>query len=495
MDNPPSYSESLSPLDPPEYTPSVHHISLVYYADESNSYLNSLSNTNGLSYRPLVMEINSTQINFYNVKSEYDRIVAHLFNELSTNFVDPNLNVKSKNSSKFSYIGQGVGSSTNLFNNFSFSGSSSINNSITPVQPKPILTSNSSTSSMFSTNCSQISRSSSVSSTSSSSLSNPFSRFFDKISSSKRQPRNCEQSYNYVVLSETERKSQDLLYIHKLLNYKPDINSILDVDYTPQDAQLLNFKSHLFKSMSLQQLVKFGNASDFHLKPYTLRLILPNEQFLLVSYNANSFASIFYKLNIGRELSFDIDTRITLPLDYCVPRRSRGSRNRNRRRSRSNTVRSNKSTRSRSNSLLNNDDADDDDDEFDNTFAIENDTTIAYQARSSIQPQIILEDEILNDIIQLEPAQQIVSSRSTTSASIFSSVERYCSQVTNFTLSSLSPISSENESSAITNSIDIEFPIIKKIPVDQTPHSSYKELVFALKCIKSCKNKTIPWFG
>lgn len=323
-----------------------------------------------------------------------------------------------------------------------------------------------------------------------------------------------------VSLTEDEKKSQDLIYVQKLMNYKPDINSILDTDYSPQEAQMLNFKSSLFKSFSLQELVKFGNASDFHAKPFTLRLIFPTEQFIMVSYNVNLYASIFYKLNVAREISLDIDMRDVFPIDYCVPRRSRGRRRGGRHRSSttgsttslnssatantnnaianngtSNAV-SRTTTRSRSNSLL---DDGDEEDEFDTTFNIDSQPQLDYQPHHSIQPQIILEDEILNDIIQMEPAQQVLSSLScvsrVTTSSVFSSVERYSSQATDMTMmSSLSPISSQSEEE--TNSLhsaDLELPQIEKLPAEETPQSKYKELVFAIKCIRSCKNKTLPW--
>ncbi|KAG0681165.1 hypothetical protein C6P40_004920 [Pichia californica] len=526
----PPYSTIDFDVMPPDYTPSLHHLSLIYYNDESNC-------DGKVSYIPLLFEINSTQINFYHLKPEYSRYIAHLFNDLHSTFVDPNLNIKSKNASKVNIIGQGIGSSTSLFHipDLNNSNSNILLKSLKPISPPTLMTSDSSINSSFSSSssssssCSSSLMFSSSSQSSTSSFSNHFSNYTPSISrtnssasssitttsnslsklfgkfSLKRQKSEDEYSFNSIVLTDIEKKSQDLIYLQKLMNFKPDINSILDTDYTPEEAQMLTFKSNLFKSYSLQELIKFGNASDFHSKPFTLRLIFPTDQFVMVSYNANAYASIFYKLNVAKELSLDFDLRIALPTDYCVPRRSRGNRHRrNRQRNNSLTTPvSRTTTRSRSNSLL---DQDDDEDEFDTTFNIETQPQLDYQPQQSIQPQIILEDEILNDIIQLEPAQQTLSSLSyvsrvtTTSNSVFSSVERFTSQATDTTmLSSLSPISSRNEDvdadgNSIFNSTTIsELLPIDKIPDDNFPQTKYKELVFAIKCIRSCKNKTIPW--
>lgn len=312
-----------------------------------------------------------------------------------------------------------------------------------------------------------------MSSISSSSAS--LSKFFNKLSLKKQTKQDT-----FSPLTLEEKHSQDYIYITKLINHKPDINAILDTDYTPQDAQLLNFKSYLYKSYSLQELMKFGNASDFHSKPFALRLIFAHDQFMIVSYNAHTYASIFYKLNVARELSLDFNLRTTLPLNYCVPRRSSARRNRG---SSVTSLRSNNSTgRRRSNSLL--DDNADGDDELDTTF---DDSYITYQPQQQqSQPQIILEDEILDDIIQLEPAEQTISSMSfasrMTSNSVFSSVERFSSQVT--TTSSL-------VNSSTSQILEEEEPEDTKIPVFEHPQDKYKELVVAVKCIKSCKNKTI----
>lgn len=541
FDNLPQYDTLEFETLPPDYTPSLHHISLVYYNDESKC--------NGkISYLPLLFELNSTQINFYNLKDEYSRLVAYLFNDLHSTFVDPNLNIKSKHASKLNIMGQGIGSSASLFSipDSNNSNSNIIINSLQPVTPPPLLfnnknnkgnnnnknsisnnssnsssilsssSSSSSLSTMFSSNTTfsgyipsipSNPRTNSSLSTFSNVSSSSFTKFFDKLSL-KKNKSDSATNFNSVILSETEKQSQDLIYLQKLLNFKPDINSILDVDYSPQEAQLLNFKSSLFKSFSLQELIRFGNASDFHTKPFALRLIFPTDQFIMISYNANQFASIFYKLNIAKELSLDFDLRVTSPIDYCVPRRSRNRNRRNRNRSNSNLsnpISRTTSNRSRSNSLL---DQDDDEDEFDTTFNIETQPHLDYQPQQSIQPQIILEDEILDDIIQLEPAQQVLSSLSyvsrvtTTGNSVFSSVERFSSQITDVTMmSSLSPICSRNEDDELVNDSIInsttvsELPPLEKIPEDNFPQSSYKELVFAIKCIRSCKNKTLPWMN
>lgn len=562
---PPSYSVSEYLHQPPEYTPSVRHLSLVYLIDEThNDYMPSRG-----SPLPLLFEINSTQINFYNLKPQYARIVAYLFNDLNSSLVDPNLNVKSsKPYSKLNVLGHGIGSSTNLFSNFSCSDYD-LQTPLSLQSPKPTHLSRptsrnssfSSISSIFSSRTqpnlpSSASLASSSSSTSfhaqkvpneppipTSSISKFLDRFsLKKISSPLGKSPSFDEivDYSKVSLSEKERNSQDLLHIYNLINWKPDIKDILDYEYTPQDAQLLNLKEGLYKSFSLQELSNFGNASDFHNKPFSLRLIFPTSQFVLVSYNARLYTTIFYKLNIARELSLDIDLRVPCPIDFCVPRRSRGSRNnrRTRRRIRASTSNSFSSLRSfgsnnanactsgnlvsrmRTNSLLNDDL--DDDDELDLTFMAQQeqehsnraDATVQYQDQtqdhalnSGIPPHpvILEEDEVLsllNDqILSLEPAQNVVSitsgvsSHTLSSTSVFSAaqVERSSTRITEFTdATTLSPISSRNESINIDTDNDVNYENTK-LPIETDSNAEYRELVFAVRCIKSCKNKSKAW--
>jgi hypothetical protein len=553
MDTPPPYHHVVMAEDvPPTYTPSVHHLSLVYYSDEmsqiTSNVIQSQKPHTRPAFMPLLCEINSTQLNLYQLKPTYAKCIAHIFNDLNPNFVDPNLNIKSKSPPKNNFVGQGIGASKNLFTMGDFnslggaisskltrsrSGSNASDFDQPPARPTPLLTkeSCSSLSTMFSSNVSitsTSSRATSIAPTVTRTTSSSFTRLFDKLSLKK--PKDADDSefssydsyprdYSMMFLSEMEKRSQDMLYAQKLLNYKPDINAVFDTEYTSQDAQLLNLKFKLFKSFSLQELVKFGNASDFLFKPYALRLMFPNEQFVLVSYNPNVYATLFYKLNVGRELSFDLDVRVAYPVDYCVPRRNRRRRNRRNRSDSSASTLTTTTTstaasltgnqraatnggRSRSNSLLNDND-DGDDDELDTTFNIieTNDNTMEYQPQPSIQPQVILEDEILNDIIQLEPTQEIISSMSNvsriTTSSVFSLMERRASQVTDYSVtSSLSAVSLHDSSDNSASDTGIaELSLIEKIPTEVFPQSRYKELVFSVRCVKSCKNQTVPWYS
>lgn len=470
----PDYHEVDPNPAPPQYTPSVHHLSLVYFASESFSSKDKAPN-----YIPLLMEINSTQLNFYHVKDTYTKFVAHMFNILHSDFVDPNLNLKSRSFSsssitsfKNAFIGPGNGFSVNSFSH--------------PVTNESDFSSNLSSLSINPFSGDLPSASSSLISLSPQKNSkqpktNSFFRFFKSATSNTIfQPSSGSYHFKNILLSKEETESNNYRFVSKLLLYKPDINCLLDTDYTPHDAQLLNLKSTLFKSYSLQELIKFGNATDFAFKPFTLRLIFPDEQFVIVSYTASVYASTFYKLNIARELSFDLDLRVPLPLDYCVPRRNRGRRQR-RRSSTTTSISSMRSFRTRSNSLINQNDVDDDD-ELDISFNIDGPIN-DYQPQPPIQPQVILEEEIFGDICDMEPAQQIVSSLSSssrlTSNSLFSNIVGTPSS------NSLSPISSQNEL------IDSDY-IIKESPVTNN-QTKYKELITAIKCIRSCKNKTLPW--
>lgn len=472
----PQYHEVDPNPDPPQYSPSVHHLSLVYYASESFSSKDKAPN-----YIPLLMEINSTQLNFYHVKNSYTKFVAHMFNSLHPDFVDPNLNLKSKSSSsstsltslKNVFIGPGNGLSANSFSHPLINESDfSLNLASLSINPFAGCASASSSSLISLSpqkNVKQETKTNSI-----------FRLFKSASSSSIFQPSSGSYPFKNIVLSKEEIESNNYRYVSKLLLHKPDINCILDTDYTSHDAQLLTLKSSLFKSYSLQELIKYGNAADFASKPFALRLIFPDEQFVVVSYTASVYASIFYKLNIARELSFDLDLRVPLPLDYCVPRRNRGRRRR-RRSSTTTSVSSSRSTRTRSNSLINQNDVDDDD-ELDVSFVIDAPFN-EYQPQPPIQPQIILEEEIFGDICDLEPAQQIVSSLSSSSRLTSDSV--FSNTVGTPSSNSLSPISSENEL--------IDSDCIPKEPPITNSHTKYKELITAIKCIRSCKNKTLPW--
>lgn len=479
MEDPlPGYHEVEQNPKPPRYTPSVHHLSPVYYASESFHAKDKAPN-----YIPLLMEINSTQLNFYLINSNYSKYVAHMFNALHPDFVDPNLNIKSKSSNssnpfKNSFVGPGNGLSANSFSHpttndsdFSLNLSSL---SLNPFSSSTFLSSSSSPA--FSSSLISLSPQKSPKT-----RSNSFFKLFKPTPNKVFAPSSGSYHFKSVVLKKEELESNNYRFVNKLLNYRYDINTIMDTDYSSHDAQLLTLKSSLFKSYSLQEVIKHGNATDFASKPFTLRLILPDEQFIIVSYNASAYASSFYKLNIGRELSFDLDLRVPLPIDYCVPRRNRGRRNR-RRSSTTTSVSSQRSTRTRSNSLINQNDVDDDD-ELDVSFNIDCSMN-NYQPQSPILPQIILEEEILSEICDLEPAQQVASSLSSssriTSNSVFSNVDVAPSTT------SLSPIASHADSRVETNPIEKE-------PIDNSRQTKYKELIFAIKCIRSCKNKTLPW--
>lgn len=276
---------------------------------------------------------------------------------------------------------------------------------------------------------------------------------------------------------------------------------ILDTVTSENDIQLESLKSTLFKSFSLQELIKFGNAIDSISKPFTLRLIFPNEQFVIVSYTAPVYASIFYKLNIGRELSFDLDLRVPLPLDYSVPRRNRGRRHR--RRSSVSTVSTTTSTasrgRTRSGSLINQNDVDDDD-ELDVSFNIE-----LAGSRTACQPNIILEESEIIESVEMNQEQEQVSTvttNSTTSRSEDANLEQVstittASRSTSFSTSLFSNADIPSIIPSIVPSIfNSDIPLeTEKEPIVDNERDSYKELIFAIKCIRSCKNKTLPWLS
>ncbi|GME82832.1 unnamed protein product [Ambrosiozyma monospora] len=109
--------------------------------------------------------------------------------------------------------------------------------------------------------------------------------------------------------------------IHKLLYYHPGIDTFMYPD-PKQRVQSLNLlKDGLLKSISMQEIVEFGNAVDFLERPFALRFVMADSQFLLISYTSRQFVRLFHKLNIARELSLDLDLRVPNPVDYSFPRR------------------------------------------------------------------------------------------------------------------------------------------------------------------------------
>ncbi|OWB81836.1 hypothetical protein B5S33_g456 [[Candida] boidinii] len=142
-----------------------------------------------------------------------------------------------------------------------------------------------------------------------------------------RNSTKSKKSYSHEELFQS-----DSLFIQRLLSYKPDISELSNLnDYIKSDNfnKLKTLKGELVLSHSLQDLKKFGNAIDYTSKPYLLRLrFSDNNQYLVQSYNPKSFVHLYYKLNIGRELSLPLEKRSVEPSDMSTPRPS--SRNRNR---------------------------------------------------------------------------------------------------------------------------------------------------------------------
>lgn len=396
-------------MDLPEYTPSVSHYSLVYASD-----LNSAT-----SFTPMVLELQSTRLNLYELSVLNSSLVAHHFNGLSTEYCDPDLIHKSKKAYSSAEVSK-----------------------ISP-QRRPAMS---------------------------------LSRFFSKLStptikggskeSDQHPPKKTTGfvDYSKFRLSGMEAMDPSSLKILRLLNHKADLNQLFnyqggDKSYT---AQVSSMRTKLLRSWSLPELLFFGNATDFYEKPFILRLTFPEGQYLISTFNGYDLVSIFYKMNIARELSFDIDIRSLEPLDYCLPRRRNRRANTTRHRQRSNTV-----------SSVNSIDEEDEESNLSppppySMSPVPEDSVSISIPTSESSTSIARTNSLFSTVDQMTRVSSIESSSSLTSyafryhrhhGSISSCFEKTPSEMTNATSASAS--------------------------------SHYDDLVFALKCVKGCKPKKI----
>ncbi|OUM55896.1 hypothetical protein BVG19_g5511 [[Candida] boidinii] len=319
----------------PSYTPSVSHLSLniisqeycngkfiIYENNDSNLKKNEFNQrfiSNSSHFIPIITEINSTQINFYSIKESVSKTFKNFdtclyyFSKLKPDIIDPMLNIKSKknyqivkkyldSNSLYYYDVENKKSNfkknkrlihkksnkilNNLFRKFNKDSSNSTTLLNDPIENKD------------SSECENFNK-------------NFILNHYFKPSKNiyKNNNNNDSESYN----------------IHDLLNYKPNLSFLTNSEKivnSPCFKSLNDLKDEMIISYSLNDLTKFGNASDFHLKPFTLRLNFKDEnQFLISCYNSKQFINLYYKLNIGKELSLPINDRAANPVDLCIPRR------------------------------------------------------------------------------------------------------------------------------------------------------------------------------
>ncbi|QPG73123.1 hypothetical protein FOA43_000428 [Brettanomyces nanus] len=229
-------------------------------------------------------------------------------------------------------------------------------------------------------------------------------------------------------------QSLDDSIARRLFNYRPSMSDVTNTTFNKTESMMELLKcnsSTLIGSWSLQELSKFGNACDYHEKPFTLRIVFPTDQFVIVCSNPSIFVQTFYRLNIAHEISLDLDLRLTMPIDYCIPRR----RNRGRR------------------------------------STVESAVTVALPEFEEDEEAIgSTETEELISISSdsgLGPA-----SSPTSSESIFSTVERMGTGGTTLAREG------QYEKAAASPELGV---------------SLYQELVFSIKCIKNCRNRTVAF--
>lgn len=396
---PPTYAE-LFPLTepvsvtdpPPRYTSSVRHLSLCYYKDEGEE----IKKARVGSFKPCIFEVDSTRIILHTLGGVYCKYVSYLFENYRPDLVEPDLNVKSVD--------------------LDYSG-------LPPLQTRQTVAS--------------------------------YTPFPDQAFSINRLVnRVCKRS-SYLKLSDFE--SKQFHETCRLVDRRPDLKYLPAPVLSEEEAQIDRLKQYATHSyaFSLQEVVKYGNASDFADRPFSLRVVLASDQLVLSFYNAPIFVQAFHKLNIAHELSLDIDLRSVLPFDYCVPRRRRRHRRHHRRSSPRHRTDSSSSV-----ATTGSQDQDQDDDEPDSTTASFN----LPRARLTFEippviPELAVEDDSDND----EQLREIDSSRSASHRSSIFSVAQ----------------------TALTE----ETEELKEIPED-ADITHMEDLLFAVKCIKNCTNRT-----
>ncbi|KAH3662260.1 hypothetical protein OGAPHI_005508 [Ogataea philodendri] len=257
MDPLPQYSslQAATAQLPPTYTPSIEHISLNFLYHESST--RPARRRNG--FEPVLFEINSTQVNIYEIKPYARKFAKFYFHNLRPEYIDPELNIKSGR--------------------------------ITCYQFEDWMKANERAQHNWAT------------------------RLTKSLLHMKEDDGKC--------LSKAKLASHNCTMVHELLLYRPDLRKVTTAESHDMDESLNRIKGSRIHSFSLQELVNFGNAADFPYKPFTLRIQFPQDQFLITSYNSGVFVELYYKLNIARELSLDLDLRTEMPLDHSVPRRRR----------------------------------------------------------------------------------------------------------------------------------------------------------------------------
>ncbi|KAG7834727.1 hypothetical protein KL919_002411 [Ogataea angusta] len=254
MNAPPHYDghERESTCRPPEYTPAVHHVSLNFLYQEKTRGKRRIA-----SYEPIIFEINSTQVNIYDIHNLYRKYACFYLDKLRPEYIDPELNIKV----------EPLGSDAGEVYSREYGRAD-------PTGTRQIIR---------------------------------------RLSAGRKDKP--------VILTEAQLASKNCERIHQLLLHRPDFRKLTSVDKDETDKTLQLVKRAKLFTFSLQELIDFGNAADYPHKPFTLRLLFPQDQFLLTSYNSATFVGIYYKLNIARELSLDLDMRAEMPIDHSVPHR------------------------------------------------------------------------------------------------------------------------------------------------------------------------------
>lgn len=239
--------------------------------------------------------------------------------------------------------------------------------------------------------------------------------------------------------------SPEFLTAIKLLAYQPHArNEFIEFSETEKQMEKLEHSSNHIGTWSLQELVKYGSACDFHSKPYALRMVFGSDQLLLVSYNPLSFIHSFYNLNIAHELSLDLELRTSVPVDYCTPRRHRHRRH----------------SRSR--------------------------PSFISASHISSSDHELLENGDVENCITIE---ENTRSRSGSNCTEGTSTSNLSDESSLFSTAMLREATSDTVQSHTSITVDLAIkPSYPGLEIEQRdPH---KELAFSMRCIKNCRNFT-----
>lgn len=419
----------MEPESLPPYTPGMCHCSLVFLSQKDSQ----------TQFQPALLKLHATRLDLCEIQHSVAIRVAHCFNSRRTSDLPTELVVKSRRATREALQRAEVGSQAQR---------------------------------------------------------NRASSKIGKWLSSKlsKSTRSAERGdYSHVTLDPNMQSDVLSRTVLNELDFKPEINDIFKQFNMDRQERLETFcTGKIVQSWSLQELLYFGSAVDIYDMPFLLRLVFPQGQYLLSCYNGYDMVSIFYKLNISKELSLDIDQRSLEPLDYCLPRRRR-TNGRRRRRARANRrllsgISEDIVTRPRADTIDSIDIEEDILEELEEQLAIQLEDELLLDEEEELEEE---EEELEEEIEGSPPLYSTTSTSSIArSNSLFSNID--VSRVSTQETTSTGPPSYHR----MNRSLNAMFGIHEEVKLNYSSQSygkskndKYDDMVFALKCLKACREK------